>query len=186
MQKHQDEAEGNSCKSTALTTERRISHRATETNLPKFVTAPNKTPLGRPTWPSTIDHTKPSAEWTRTALKLPPPWPVEDARWCEVTASGSVSRFYASDRLTPPQIATLESKRRQAAILSRKPGATILNSAITWDSTHGACQETGQIHLILATSCASARYYAHLEGQTLPVALITITAAAITLKNQPE
>ena len=131
MQKHQDEAEGNSCKSTALTTERRISHRATETNLPKFVTAPNKTPLGRPTWPSTIDHTKPSAEWTRTALKLPPPWPVEDARWCEVTASGSVSRFYASDRLTPPQIATLEGKRRQAAILSRKPGATILNSAIS-------------------------------------------------------
>ena len=131
MQKHQDEAEGNSCESTALTTERRISHRATETNLPKFVTAPNKTPLGRPTWPSTIDHTKPSAEWTRTALKLPPPWPVEDARWCEVTASGSVSRFYASDRLTPPQIATLEGKRRQAAILSRKPGATILNSAIS-------------------------------------------------------
>ena len=122
MQKHQDEAEGNSCKSTALTTERRISHRATETNLPKFVTAPNKTPLGRPTWPSTIDHTKPSAEWTRTALKLPPPWPVEDARWCEVTASGSVSRFYASDRLTPPQIATLEGKRRQPN------GGTILDS----------------------------------------------------------
>ena len=72
-----------------------------------------------------------SGSVTRTALKLPPPWPVEDARWCEVTASGSVSRFYASDRLTPPQIAALESKRRQAAILSRKPGATILNSAIS-------------------------------------------------------
>ena len=52
------------------------------------------------------------------ALKLPPPWPVEDARYCEVTVSGSVSRFYASDRLTPPQIATLEGKRRNAAILA--------------------------------------------------------------------
>ncbi len=68
MQKHQDEAEGNSCKSTALLTERSISHRATENKLPKFVTAPNKTPLGLPTWSLEVDVNKPSSAWTRQAM----------------------------------------------------------------------------------------------------------------------
>ena len=104
-------AEGNSCKSTALLTERSISHRATENKLPKFVTAPNKTPLGLPTGSLEVDVNKPSSAWTRQAMKLPPPWPIDDERWCEVTASGSVSRFYASDRLTPQHdAATLVQK----------------------------------------------------------------------------
>ena len=104
-------AEGNSCKSTALLTERSISHRATENKLPKFVTAPNKTPLGLPTGSLKVDVNKPSSAWTRQAMKLPPPWPIDDERWCEVTASGSVSRFYASDRLTPQHdAATLVQK----------------------------------------------------------------------------
>ena len=114
-------AEGNSCKSTALLTERSISHRATENKLPKFVTAPNKTPLGLPTGSLKVDVNKPSSAWTRQAMKSPPPWPIDDERWCEVTASGSVSRFYASDRLTP---------QHDAATLVQKP-SVVTNGVVT-------------------------------------------------------
>jgi hypothetical protein len=53
-------------------------------------------------------------------MKLPPPWPIEDARWCEVT-TGSVSRFYASDRLTP---------QHDPDILAHKP-SVVTDSVVT-------------------------------------------------------
>jgi hypothetical protein len=44
-----------------------------------------KTPLGLPTWSLKVDVNKPSSAWTRQAMKLPPPWPIDDVRWCDWT-----------------------------------------------------------------------------------------------------
>ena len=80
-----------------------------------------------------VDAPTPLAEWTLMQMTRGKPFPVSDARWCEVTASGTASGYYDNDR---------ENAARVAA-LSAELAAGVDPSSLQVCDGHFACTDAG-------------------------------------------
>ena len=64
-----------------------------------------------------------SPSWTVSQMANGEPFPVSDPRWCEVTASGTASGFYAYDREHAAQVVALSAERAAEAASAAEPAA---------------------------------------------------------------